>query len=497
MKKRIRKQINWKYLLFCFFLSFFVLFLCTKNSPLYEFNTWVDAQSFFTMGRGWLNGLLPYRDLFDHKGPFLYFLYLIAAFFDSSSMFFVFVLEVLSMSVFTYFSGKIMDFFVSEKRKYYLLPIFLTMIVSSVSFEAGGSAEEFCLPLLMVSFYHLLLFFQREELSFKHLFINGLFAGIIAMIKYNLLGFHFVWIATIFFVYFFKKKRKKAFCSIPIFLIGMLLPILVFVFYFYSQGALQKFLDVYITYNVTGYSGKMHVSFFSRIYQIILIALSAVKGNVFLYLFFFLGIAFVWKDSSFFKEKYMKWDYIFLASIFLVGILYGLVFYPYYILPMSIFSILGLLYISNPSLQALQEKSFPIVSGILVLLFLLQSPNLMNPSLTKKHLAQYAFRDIIQKEEHPTLLNYGFLDGGFYMASSVLPNVYYFQQNNGKAREEIKAYQKEAIEKKSVQFVVTREVLDNKDWSWLEENYRLTKSWYQGIGDDIEVFKLWKLKDAS
>ena len=193
----------------------------------------------------------------------------------------------------------------------------------------------------------------------------------------------------------------------------------------------------------------------------------------------------------------MKWDYIVLVSIFLVGILYGLVFYPYYILPMSIFSILGLLYISNPFLQALQEKSFPIVSGILVLLFLLQSPNLMNPSLTKKHLAQYDFRDIIQKEEHPTLLNYGFLDGGFYMASSVLPNVYYFQQNNGKAREEIKAYQKEAIEKKSVQFVVTREVLDNKDWSWLEENYRLTKSWYQGIGDDIEVFKLWKLKDAS
>ena len=49
-------------------LSAVLLALCSKSSPLYAFNDWMDANIFFTMGRSMLGGRVLYRDVFDHKG---------------------------------------------------------------------------------------------------------------------------------------------------------------------------------------------------------------------------------------------------------------------------------------------------------------------------------------------------------------------------------------------------------------------------------------------
>ena len=48
-------------------------------SPLFPFNPWDDANCFFTVGRGITKGLVPYRDLYEQKGPLLYFIYALAA----------------------------------------------------------------------------------------------------------------------------------------------------------------------------------------------------------------------------------------------------------------------------------------------------------------------------------------------------------------------------------------------------------------------------------
>ena len=50
---------NWFSFLFCFFVAIVCITTCSKNSPLYVFNDWVDANAFFTMGKGWMNGMIP------------------------------------------------------------------------------------------------------------------------------------------------------------------------------------------------------------------------------------------------------------------------------------------------------------------------------------------------------------------------------------------------------------------------------------------------------
>lgn len=36
--------------------SFVIMLFCTKSSPLFVFNDWFDANVYFTMGKGMMNG---------------------------------------------------------------------------------------------------------------------------------------------------------------------------------------------------------------------------------------------------------------------------------------------------------------------------------------------------------------------------------------------------------------------------------------------------------
>lgn len=55
----------------------FLLFVAVSTSPLTEFYGW-DSSYFMLVGQGMTKGLLPYRDFFDMKGPYMYLIEYIA-----------------------------------------------------------------------------------------------------------------------------------------------------------------------------------------------------------------------------------------------------------------------------------------------------------------------------------------------------------------------------------------------------------------------------------
>ena len=59
------KRVKTGYLRFLFAgqAAFSVLAVCSKSSFLYPMNDWVDVNCYFTVGRGILRGLVPYRDV--------------------------------------------------------------------------------------------------------------------------------------------------------------------------------------------------------------------------------------------------------------------------------------------------------------------------------------------------------------------------------------------------------------------------------------------------
>ena len=60
-----------------FLISLFVILLLFINSPFSPFHKYCfeyDATAYKTVACGILKGKVPYKDLFDHKGPLTYFI---------------------------------------------------------------------------------------------------------------------------------------------------------------------------------------------------------------------------------------------------------------------------------------------------------------------------------------------------------------------------------------------------------------------------------------
>lgn len=161
---KTERRVQIGMLLYCLFVSFCFLTICTKSSFLYPLNNGSDIQCFFTVGKGMMHGLVPYRDLVEQKGPLLYFLYGLASLVSSRSFFGVYLLEILSYTFFLFYSYKIVTlFFQPAVSNYFYIAAPLMALVSFVSpsFFHGGETEEYILPLLAFTLY-ILLRYCRE-----------------------------------------------------------------------------------------------------------------------------------------------------------------------------------------------------------------------------------------------------------------------------------------------------------------------------------------------
>jgi len=147
---RLEKKRLGQMLLFSLLSAFVFLLICSKSSPLYPMNDWVDVNCFFTLGKGMRSGLVPYRDLYEQKGPLLYMLYALASAISDRSFLGAFLLDGIAFALFLFFSLRILQLFLGERRLVYPLTLALGfMTATSPAFAHGGSVE--CLAMWMLS----------------------------------------------------------------------------------------------------------------------------------------------------------------------------------------------------------------------------------------------------------------------------------------------------------------------------------------------------------
>ena len=100
-----------------------------------------------------MNGLVPYKDLFEQKGPILYFIYGIGYLLDNDGFTGIYILEVLSSTILCYCLYKLSKLMICPLYSFFATLLTFVVISSSTSFVQGGSAEEFVLPLIAFSLY--------------------------------------------------------------------------------------------------------------------------------------------------------------------------------------------------------------------------------------------------------------------------------------------------------------------------------------------------------
>ena len=217
-----------KYLLFLISIFAFLL-LATRSSFLYVCNNWDDANSYFSVGKALFNGKMPYRDVFDQKGMYLYFFYGLAYLISHTSFFGVFIMEIVLGLLDVIGFYKILGLYTSDRYATLFAPLTYATIVVSRSFWWGGAAEEICLPLYVFGLYFILSYFRNiypdGTMSAKNLLIGGILAGLVANIKFTGLGFFFAWMALTWLSFLINKDFVGSIKACFIFLAGMFIPL--------------------------------------------------------------------------------------------------------------------------------------------------------------------------------------------------------------------------------------------------------------------------------
>lgn len=493
-------KTNIQILLFSFGLSISFLLICSKTSFLYPFHDWFDSNSFLTVGRGMANGLIPYRDLFEQKGPILYFIHFLASLISDRTFFGVWIFQVLSFTLFLYYTGKTILLYLPKKYCYFLLPFFTFLIFMMQSYRYGDSAEEFCLPLLMYSCFALLAHLKQQpkKIPLRFFLIHGSIAGIVLWIKYSLLGFWFGFMAFFFFYTLKQKQYSLSFLRCLVFLSGMILPTIPVLCYFGYHQAIPDLFQAYFLVNIQSYTVKatllekitfIYQTFFTKI----------IQEHI-------TGILILLSGYFFYKKEKKKSCFYAIASCFIwlvLSVYGGGRNYSYYFLIFAPFALFGLIFLFE-KIKLPKTKQSLFVSSLVIVLFLLAlffQPNTESLTLKKEDYAQYQFaKTMHQKSKHPTLLNYKFLDGGFYLTSHTLPNEKYFQKTNIPVQSfpDNLEKQNEAIKNKRTEFVIAltkaHQTIEDLDNPFLLENYQVIQKQEQQVEGKLQIYYLFQKK---
>ena len=180
--------------LLAFVSAFSVLLIASSSSPLYATNFWTDTNIYFTIGRGMAKGLMPYTDLFDHKGPLLYMIYAVGALISDTSFIGVFLLEIVSLAAMLCLAYETVSLYGRGPLNFAVIPAAAVVTAACTAFNQGGCAEEFILPALSLALYAVLRRFEEGQDSRRPLLLYvllGAAMGWVFAIKYTNCGLFF------------------------------------------------------------------------------------------------------------------------------------------------------------------------------------------------------------------------------------------------------------------------------------------------------------------
>lgn len=492
--------------LYSFLIAAITMTFCSRSSFLAPMNNWDDANSYFSMGKALFNGKVIYRDVLDQKGPMLYFIYGIAYLISNQNFLGVYFIEIIMAGIFLYGCFKIMNLYMESKLSGLFLPLLSAVIYSSVSFWWGGSAEELCLPFFVWPLYFMLKYFRENSgntIGRKEIAITGLCAGMVALIKFNSLGFFAAWMLVVVLIDFVAKEWKRLFGDCFWFLGWMLLLFVPWVIYFAINDALFFWYQGYIHYNVFIYAdfSDETLTLGIRIYKLAKILYWLIIEHIQYFFFIILGVGTVILHP---KRKWMEKFAIAALCFFLfLGIYIGGVELKYYSMPLTVFAVLGFCSIGNfaewladkwgskkqkgsrkeeekqgererKRVSAVRELKLAWMLGIVMsiavsgVIMTQLSLNTDYRKTKKEDLYLYKLSSAMEVEEDTTLLNISCFDIGLYTVTGIIPNCYWFQTQTLPI-EDVLIDQSQYIREQKVDYIVAREYYPQV----VEEGYEL------------------------
>lgn len=492
--KKLLIRLALAFLIAAAFLTVF-----SKSSFLYPMNDWVDVNCFMTMGASVFDGKVMYKDLYEQKGPLLYFAYAFATFVSPTSYIGAYILEVVCFTLFLFYGIKLIELFTGELTHRFAAGSMAAMafcVTVAPAFAHGGSVEEMSLFAITYSLYHLLRAVRSgQKIGIWRVFMMGVYAAAALWMKFTILGFYFGLCMFIMFHYLRDGEKKKRLpAAAGSFIAGMLVLSAPILAYFAANEALYDLYKVYFYNNIFIYStaaghGPL-MTVYGVIRNIVVGFFESMGLDAPCTLLLLIGGWYLIKERKRLGSEAAAVLVCFVSlSVFtFIGGIWNAVYYGLILCAFAPFGIVGAIKLFDLperikkffAKKRAKLKFTGIVAAILIAGFFI-SGNTYLLRYRKWDLPQYKFQAIINRKEDATLLNYGFLDAGFYRVADIKPQNRFFCKLNIDLPEMMRE-QSDIVENHEVDFVVTR--------GRRLEDYGIDCSAYRCVGQATFRFEL-------
>ena len=205
-----------------------------------------DSAIFQVVGKYWTQGYLPYVELFENKGPLLFFIDAIGyAIYPRSG---IMVPQIIFLYLSCLFIWRAMELYSSSKWKVFFL--LLTLIYYAAHYEEGNHVTEYTLPFLSAAVYCFLLSLKEDKFPPLYAFIYGLGFGGCFLIRLS--DAAQICCQCFLIAVFLLQARdfKTLWQNFLSFLAGFAAIVLPFVIYFAAHDALYDMIYGTIIFNV-------------------------------------------------------------------------------------------------------------------------------------------------------------------------------------------------------------------------------------------------------
>lgn len=254
-----RHRANILHVALCIFIAALFVLICSRStSPLYPdyyayggLTDGGDSLQFQTIGKAWLDGKVPYRDLFDHKGPIIFLVNALGFLLGGGTRYGIVILQVIALAVVIHYTLRLARL-VSPNRLWGGIVLVFTLIAYARAYVQGNSVQEYSLPFIFASTYYLVRFLQQPKGTnhpLKYAFLYGITIGVCLLTQFSNALLVAPGVLVVIILLIARRQWQNLWQNLALGLAGILTLILPFVIYFAIQGALSDMIYAVFTYN--------------------------------------------------------------------------------------------------------------------------------------------------------------------------------------------------------------------------------------------------------
>jgi 4-amino-4-deoxy-L-arabinose transferase-like glycosyltransferase len=261
--------------------------------PLFEAPFERDQGTYATIARGWMHGALPYRDLWDNKGPLLFLWYVLSFAWLGESTAAPRIVASLS-------AGLSVPFLWDATRRLFnrrtamLAAAIYTVSFTNVYLQATANAEVFMLLPLTAGFWTFVIGTQKNGCAW-YLLAGALTALAVFTRQSAVLTFaaYGAWLAGLYMKHPEERSRLKT--AIASLFAGAVLGALPFVIYFWMNGALYDLWFAMFGFNI-GWAAEQ--SFWLKFVPPLFIEPGPLAGGLIIWIAAAAGVWKLWKQHD-------------------------------------------------------------------------------------------------------------------------------------------------------------------------------------------------------